>query len=77
MQDTYDGALTPEIARELLDALRNISHDDLDDEYAGPCPECGGKQIYDRRVPSANRPIMCINPACKDYCGDDAIPELK
>jgi ssDNA-binding Zn-finger/Zn-ribbon topoisomerase 1 len=44
---------------EVLDALRNESHDDLDDKYAGPCPECGGKQVYDRSVPRDGRPLVC------------------
>jgi hypothetical protein len=46
---------------ETLHYLRNISHDDLDDAYAGPCTDCGGKQVYDRSTPRGTRPLLCLN----------------
>lgn len=58
--------------KEMLEALRNVSHEDLDDLYAGPCPDCGGEQIYDRSAPRAERPLMCVN-----NCGNGIVKPVK
>ena len=60
---------TKGIARSLLYELRNVSHDDLDDRYAGHC-DCGGKLRYMRYaedgapIPRAERPIECTAEDC-------------
>ena len=52
------------IASSLLYELRNVSHDDLDDRYAGHC-DCGGKLRYMREtddgvpIPRGDRPLYC------------------
>lgn len=49
--------------REVLERLRNVSHDDLDDAYLGmTCEDCGGALRYDRTHPRGGRPIHC--PRC-------------
>ena len=70
-----DGQLTPSAARDILGMLRNRSHEDQDDEYLEPCPYCGGKQVYDRSVPRAGRPIMCTNLINCPGPTDDEIAE--
>jgi hypothetical protein len=48
-------------AAETLNYLRNISHDDLDDFYAPPCPDCGGEQKFERDRPRGQRIAVCIS----------------
>jgi hypothetical protein len=55
---------TPITMSEMLEALRNESHDDLDDKYAGSC-ECGKRLFYIREdgngnhIPRGQRILSC------------------
>ncbi len=69
---------TTGLARSLLHELQNVSHDDLDDRYAGHC-DCGGKLRYIREtedgtlIPRGERPLECV----ADNCTWDPVEDAK
>lgn len=60
-QTQIDPKAAEEYVRTALQQMRYISHDDLDDAYAGRCEVCGSRLLYDRRLPRGQRVLSCMN----------------